>query len=234
MFRHKKEIINYKAGFRFTGQVTKLYDMLPGIFDLKRKGLMIDTTPLPEGGMGFVVEFNGSISDFEKIMPELRSLRKKGLMIDTVPLPEKGTTIYYRQFLPSGLTIIDDRQVTPAGSIVLHSTPNGTFSRGCIAIGSWPTPEKGTNYPYIDTVPLPEKTLKEIDKHIRRQPRINMIGIDCGILNPHIHIKDEAVIFDQEEFIELVGDIASELARNLAKNKDYITTVKSLHRLLID
>lgn len=234
MFRHKKEIINYKAGFRFTGPVTKLSDMLPDIFELKRKGLMIDTTPLPEGGMGFIVEFNGSISDFEKIMPALRSLRKKGLMIDTVPLPEKGTTIYYRQFLPSGLTIIDDRQVTPAGSIVLHSTPKGTFSRGCVAIGTWPTPEKGANYPYIDTVPLPEKVLKDIDRYTKRQPRLKMAGIDCGILNPHIHIKDEAVIFDVEEFAELAGDIAAELARNMARNEDYNTTVKSLHRLLLD
>ena len=134
------------------------------------------------------VTFKGSRQEFEKVAPDIAKLKShKSIMIDTVPLPEK-----------------------PA--IQLEE----------VSIGTWPTPE-------IVIKPRPPKPLPGIwpvtrlvnqrvqSKLIEGMPRVKIDGINGGMRNPHLHLKDEVVLLDNARFKEFVGHIAKQLSNELLK-----------------
>ena len=80
------------AGLRFKGSLSEFAEAIVGLGKLQKKlgesGLMIDTAPLPEGGIIIDLRFKGPMSEFEKVILGLEELRAR-VAIDTVPLPEQ-------------------------------------------------------------------------------------------------------------------------------------------------
>ncbi len=113
-----------------------------------------------------------------------------------------------------------------------------------LKIGTWPTPEHPAGGLMIDTVPLPEQPSPGIipvarllggelrDKVIEGMPRVKIInGIDGGIRNPHLHIKDEVVLLNRARFKEVVSQIAGELAGKLTESADFAETARAISHL---
>lgn len=88
-------------------------------------------------------------------------------------------------------------------------------------MGCWPFPPDGI---------LSKKVL---DKIIEDQPRIKLIkDIYGGIRNPHLHIANDVVFLDRERFKNFVGQLAMEIAGNIAEKSDYTETVGAIHGLV--
>jgi hypothetical protein len=133
------------------------------------------------------IAFKGSKEEFEKVAEDIAKLQlNKSVAIETVPLPEKQPIEF-----------------------------DG------ISIGTWPSPE------VVIRKPKPPKPLPGIqpiarllnsktqNKIIQGLPRVRIDGINGGIRNPHLHVKDEIVLLDKERFKEFVGNVARELSNRM-------------------
>lgn len=66
----------------------------------------------------------------------------------------------------------------------------------------------------------------------RRVPHLE--GIRGGEVVPHFHLNGDIVYLKKEQFQEMVGEVAKEIAVNFARNVDFSTTVDFIERLAID
>jgi hypothetical protein len=92
--------------------------------------------------------------------------------------------------------------------------PVGHTNAGC-----WPVPIKDLN-------------IRTLDKYIKGKARIRIKPFPGGLRVPHFHIDDDVVFVTHEEFKEAVGEIAKELAGNLALKAEYIDTVGAIRGLV--
>lgn len=84
-------IVDGRAGLQFKGSISEFQKAIVGVVKLQKEmgaSLMIDTVPLPEGGIIIEMRFKGPISEFEKVIVDLEKLRAS-IAIETVPLPEQ-------------------------------------------------------------------------------------------------------------------------------------------------
>jgi hypothetical protein len=85
-------IIEGRAGLQFKGPISEFQKAIVGVVKLQKElgasRLMIDTVPLPEGGIIIDMRFKGQISEFEKVIVGLEKLRAS-VAIGTWPTPEK-------------------------------------------------------------------------------------------------------------------------------------------------
>ncbi|MCP4216557.1 MAG: hypothetical protein GY765_18040 [bacterium] len=72
----------------------------------------------------------------------------------------------------------------------------------------------------------------QIEKFTEGMKRIKLERIDGGMRNPHIHIGNEVVLFQQEKFKELVSYVAADLSVNVFEAKGFEGTVEVLENLL--
>jgi hypothetical protein len=83
----------------------------------------------------------------------------------------------------------------------------------------------------------PEQILgkRVLDRVTEGMPRIKaeiIRGIDGGIRDPHLHIRDEMVLLDRARFKEVVGQVAMELAGKIAEREEYTETVGAIRNLV--
>jgi len=87
--------------------------------------------------------------------------------------------------------------------------------------GCWPFPPDGI---------LSKRVL---DRVIADMPRVKLVkDIYGGIRNPHLHIADDLVLLDRERFKSFVGQLAMEVAGNIAEKADYTDAVGAIHGLV--
>jgi hypothetical protein len=84
-------IVDGRAALQFKGSISEFETAVRGLIKLQStlgpSGLMIDTVPLPEGGIIIDLRFKGSLSDFGNVIEGLHDLRSTS-KIDTVPVLE--------------------------------------------------------------------------------------------------------------------------------------------------
>jgi hypothetical protein len=100
--------------------------------------------------------------------------------------------------------------------IRVREWPPGHTNAGC-----WP-------------INIKDLRIREFDKFIKGKPRIRIAPFPGGLRVPHFHIGDEVVFVTQEEFKEVVGQVAKELAEQLAVKANYIDTVGAIRNLVPD
>lgn len=67
----------------------------------------------------------------------------------------------------------------------------------------------------------------------KNMPRFKLVkGIEGGIRDPHLHIRDEVVLLGREQFRKLVGQVAMRLAGDLAAVADHAETVGAIRNLV--
>lgn len=87
-------------------------------------------------------------------------------------------------------------------------------------------------YPFpIDKIILKEQVEKWAAGRTRL-PAVSIKDIIGGIRTPHMHIGDGVILIDKEQFRDLAGSVARELAvRRAAKIDDYIGVMDAVNRL---
>lgn len=85
-------------------------------------------------------------------------------------------------------------------------------------------------------VPLAEiASHRLLAKYAELGHRLNTLErIDGGEVVPHFHLKDDVILLERNEFKQLIGEVAMELATELAGRVDYETTVDLMSQFAID
>lgn len=75
--------------------------------------------------------------------------------------------------------------------------------------------------------------IRLIRKFTIDRPKIILdIPIPGGIQPAHLHIDNEVVFLDHDQFKSFAGEVAQELAQRLAGKEDYVTTVGAIRNLV--
>lgn len=223
--------IDFKTRFSFKGSESDFQKVLLKAKQLSKNIIFGEIT----AKMGILVtdgKFTGTITEFEKVANGLFALFKEGLMIDTVPVPDSAAIKVTHELLPKGVIIVIGKQKLAEGGVIVDYLDGRKRRIGCLAIGSWPTPERELT-PLIDTVPLPERIAENINEYIENMSRVKLQKSIClGIRTPHIHIEDEIIFLNQDNFKKLAGQIALDFTQNLVKQVDYFDVTDSLRNLI--
>ncbi len=78
---------------------------------------------------------------------------------------------------------------------------------------------------------LPKDMLSKIAKEKASFPAVILDGINGGIRDPHLHIKDQVALLGREEFSQVVGIAAESIAHELAEETSYQQTIGALREL---
>jgi len=71
-----------------------------------------------------------------------------------------------------------------------------------------------------------------IDKITDKMPRLKVLkGLCGGIRDPHLHFVEDIVMIDRVRFKELVGNVAHEMAGNLAARGEYTEVLNAIRGL---
>lgn len=152
------------------------------------------------------LEFEGSLSQFKAVMDGVGKLSDRGLKIGSWPTPDH-----------------------PAGTLMIETVPLPENPRRGVMIDTVPLPEQPPPgiFPFARLLP---RTV--LDRMTEGRPRFKLIeDINGGIRNCHIHIGDEVVLLNPEDFRELVVNAAKEVSGKLADEMGFTPTVRALERL---
>jgi hypothetical protein len=78
---------------------------------------------------------------------------------------------------------------------------------------------------------LPKDLVNKLAKDRVSFPSIILNGINGGIRDPHLHIKDQVTMLDREEFGQVVGMAAESIGQELAAETGYQQTIGALREL---
>lgn len=78
---------------------------------------------------------------------------------------------------------------------------------------------------------LPKEMVTRISKEGAAIPKDILDGINGGIRDAHLHIKDQVFMIGREEFAEVVGIAAENIAREVAADAPYQQAVGALRDL---
>lgn len=78
---------------------------------------------------------------------------------------------------------------------------------------------------------LPKDLVTKITKESSSFPSAILNGINGGIRDPHLHIKDQVALIGREEFSQVVGIAADNIAQELAAESGYQQTIGALREL---
>ena len=198
------------------------------------------------------LNFQGSIEEFKKLTVNLVKMPIKighpaeGLMINTVPLPE-DQIFPESEMIPAArllrLNLIKKLKIEFKANIEFKG-PVETFKKLVLALGKlpvtlhspvghissalWPRP-----IPFPGGIPIIRLLSKNfIEDLIKGMPIIKIVdGIEGGVRNAHLHLKDRIVFLDRARFKNMVTKIASDLAGKMAVKGDYAETINAIKNL---
>lgn len=81
----------------------------------------------------------------------------------------------------------------------------------------------------------PEELLgrRALEAIAEEAPRIKIIeGINGGIRDPHLHLREEMVFLSREKFKDLVGNAAMQVAGKIAERAEYAESIGVLRDLV--
>ena len=104
-----------------------------------------------------------------------------------------------------------------------------------IFIEKWPRPPWPPGPIGLAPFPMMNKLAPEfvnkITKNASTIPVKLMEGINGGIRDPHLHLKDKIALLDRETFAQVIGNVAEQMAREIALGGDYARGIGVIREL---